>query len=175
MDGVESCQFHSSVSNKSIRTILLMRRIKKIDRLDSKEHHFIVSQLKRVGLTVTTRRLAILSAFYDGDSSDLTAHEIYCVLQKEQKPVPLATIYSVINHLSASGILAVSSRIDGVKSYELNYAQYASHLICYKCGCRIKFFNNELIELCKQEIGKYSFEDDVFSLSINGLCKACSV
>lgn len=150
-----------------------MKRINIIKRLDHKEHKFVIAQLNRVGLAVTRLRLIVLSTFHARNTA-LTANDIYQILQKDNTPVSLSTIYNVVNHLSLSGILASNCCINGTRCYELNDDQHPAHLVCGKCGVRQKIANHELIESCKREVGIFGFESDAFSLAITGMCKLCS-
>lgn len=149
------------------------KKIQVIDRLEYKEPDLIVSLLKKEGLGVTPARVAVLSAFYIDDRSELNATDIYLLLYKQRARLSLSTIYSVIYFLCTSGILRVSAVVNGTKFYEYNYDRYPMQLICSQCGHKQKIVSDELIEYCKIEVEKAGFEPGRFTLFINGYCNRC--
>lgn len=152
-----------------------MRKVKAIENLDVGERYFAVSQLKHVGLAATDSRLKVLATFYSANGSKQSILDIYRILQKNKTPVPFSTIYNVLSRFAEKGILMSRMQINGAKHYELNCGQYPSHIVCCKCGHRSNFFNYQLMDACKKQIQHLGAETDNFSLSINGICKACVV
>lgn len=153
----------------------IMRKAKAADHLDFGERYFALAQLKHAGLAATDSRLKVLATFYSTNGSNQSILDIYRTLQKNKTPVPFSTIYNALSRFAEKGILVARMQINGAKHYEVNGGDHPSHIVCYKCGQRSSFFNYQLMDACKKQMQNLGVDTDEFSISINGICKACAV
>jgi Fur family ferric uptake transcriptional regulator len=149
-------------------------KAKAADSLDFGERYFAVAQLKHAGLAATDSRLKVLATFYSINGSRQSILDIYRTLQQNKTPVPFSTIYNALSRFAEKGILVARMQINGAKYYEVNGGDQPSHIVCYKCGQRFSFFNYQLMDACKKQLQHLGVESEEFSVSINGICKACA-
>ncbi len=64
-----------------------------------------VDVLKRLGLRLTTQRLALCDLLFQGPHRHLTADELYREAQAAKIPMSLGTIYNTLNQFSDAGLI----------------------------------------------------------------------
>ena len=135
----------------------------------------IHDMLKRGGLKVTDARVKVLQVFMAGQHLHLSAEDIQISVQNQGDEIPLATVYRVLSQLESANLL-VRHRFnnDEVSVYELNSQDHHDHMVCSSCGV-VKEFCNDRVERGIREAAKnLGFCEKSHSLTIHGLCQACS-
>ena len=131
------------------------------------------SELKKVGLKVTTPRVKILSLLEGAKSRHFTAEEIYKMLVADQEEIGLATVYRVLTQFEAAGLVRRHHFEGGSSVFELNSGEHHDHLVCIQCG-KITEFVNEQIEEQQSDIAKNAgFVMTDHELNIYGVCAEC--
>lgn len=113
------------------------------------------AQLKNVGLRATGQRLKVLEVFQSDERRHLTAEEVHRYLRQGKEHVSLATVYRVMNELTAVGILCRQMLEHGKARYELDRGEQHDHLVCIECG-RVDEFVDALIEQRKKLVAQSS-------------------
>jgi Fur family ferric uptake transcriptional regulator len=100
--------------------------------MDSQTAINIASSLRQRGLRVTSQRRVILAAF-GGESTHLTAEEVYDRAREDLPELARATVYNTLTELVRVGLLqVVESR--GALRYDSNLDQEHHHFRCLICG-----------------------------------------
>lgn len=110
----------------------------------------LVKILKEKNLKLTPQRLAILN-FLDKKTHP-TIEEIYEEVKKNFPSISLATIYKNINTLKEHQIV-IELNPGGKLKYDINLVPHI-HAICKNCGKIEDFYNEEIINNCKNSIEK---------------------
>jgi len=111
------------------------------------------NDLKNVGLKATLPRLKILNLFETSEVRHLTAEDVYRMLLAEGVDVGLATVYRVLTHFEAAGLLMRHHFESGKAVFELNQGRHHDHLVCLQCGLVEEFYDAE-IERRQEHIAK---------------------
>jgi len=127
------------------------------------------SDLKKVGLKVTTPRVKILEIFENGAQRHWRADEIFQQLKASGDEVGLATVYRVLTQFEAAGLIT-KHRFDKDHSvYELDRGEHHDHLVCVRCN-RVEEFIDLVIERHQEAIAKnLGFTMADHSLTIYGM------
>lgn len=131
------------------------------------------SNLKKVGLKVTTPRLKILQLLDTTPEHHLSAEDIYRMLIESGEEIGLATVYRVLTQFEEAGLVVRHNFESGQSVFELDHGTHHDHLVCVKCN-RVEEFIDEIIEKRQEEIAKnagYTITDH--SLNIYGICNKC--
>jgi Fur family ferric uptake transcriptional regulator len=129
--------------------------------------------LRSAGLKVTLPRTWVLELFRTSKLRHLTADEVFRQLAGQGLDVGLATVYRVLSHLEAVGLLTRHSFDGGKAVYELNEKSHHDHLICLTCG-QVDEFTNDLIEDLQQQAAQaQGYELVHHRLALYGYCPAC--
>lgn len=131
------------------------------------------SDLKKVGLKITTPRLKILQILEASKEHHLSAEEIYRMLSEAGEDIGLATVYRVLTQFQETGLVIRHHFEEGHSVFELTDGTHHDHLVCIKCN-KIHEFVDEVIEERQKNIAKqagYIITDH--SLTIYGLCSRC--
>ncbi len=129
--------------------------------------------LRSAGLKVTQPRTWVLELFRTSKLRHLTADEVFRALATQQLDVALATVYRVLSHLEAVGLLTRHSFDGGRAVYELNEKSHHDHLICLTCGQVDEFVNDTIEDLQQQTAQAQGYELVHHRLALYGYCPAC--
>lgn len=129
--------------------------------------------LRSHGLKKTYPRTVILELFEEKDQF-LSAEDIAQVFLDAGHPVPLSTIYRILDQLTEKQLLSeVHLDTSQVKLYERAHTHHAHHLICTACekvihidSCPVHDFEATLTE-------NHHFQVTHHTLNFYGLCEAC--
>ncbi|MGW8391857.1 ferric iron uptake transcriptional regulator [Pseudoduganella sp. HUAS MS19] len=125
------------------------------------------------GLKVTAPRQRILELFHAGRHQHLTAEDVYR-LMLEHHDFGMATVYRVLVQFVEAGILVRNQFENGPARFELNTGKHHDHLVCTNCG-RVDEFVDPDIEARQQAVAaRHGFALVDHTLSLYGLCQACS-
>ena len=135
-------------------------------------------KLSERGYKMTPQRKEILRIFVEhSDFHHMSAEDVYCILQKRESEIGLATVYRALDLLSELGILVKVEFGDGCARYELNTADpnihHHHHLICIKCKRVIEFEEDLLDDLEENIAAKSGFQILNHEVKFFGYCKDC--
>ncbi len=131
------------------------------------------SELRKVGLKVTTPRLKILDILENSKARHISAEDVYKQLLESGDDVGLATVYRVLTQFETAGLVIRHHFETGHAVFELNRGEHHDHLVCVKCG-GVEEFTDALIEQRQEEVAaKSSFQITDHCLYLYGICKNC--
>lgn len=137
------------------------------------QRHETTKKLNRVGLKATTPRLAILQIFSSNGQRHLRAADVHKRLVEIGRGTGLATVYRVLNQLTAVGILLRSAFDSDHAVYELQTATRHDHLLCLECG-RVDDCTKADLTAKLREIAMASGYVLVeYELVLRGFCQSC--
>lgn len=133
--------------------------------------HDALSELRRVGLTATAARQAVLTSL-DGFSQPASAADIHARLRREGHRVGLTTVYRTLHALTDAGLVHVF-HVDGEDTYR--HCRYGPHhhLICRRCRTVIERPAGELEALLDRVRADADFTPDPQQADLVGTCGAC--
>lgn len=132
------------------------------------------TNLRNIGLKVTTPRLKILEFFHQNPGAHFSADDVYMTLSKEGIDIGLATVYRVLTQFEQAGILLrnhfESGKAEGKAIFELNEGTHHDHLVCLDCG-HVEEFVDPQIEARQHEIASgLGFKLQDHDLAMYGSC-----
>ena len=132
-------------------------------------------ELRRVGLKVTSPRLKIMQILEQQSATrHLSAEDVYRMLLAAGDDVGLATVYRVLTQFEEAGLVKRHHFEEGHSVFELNQGEHHDHLVCVKCG-QVDEFVDEVIENRQRAVAETAgFQMTDHSLTIYGICAACS-
>lgn len=141
----------------------------KRDQLDEESFKQMV---RKMGLKVTTQRLAILHALHEG-RVHMTAQEVFEAINKLYPEMGFATVYRFLKKMSEHSFVT-EVRMGGLPArYELTPNRHHDHLTCTQCG-RICEFENDSIEKLQEKVAKeFGFKLTNHVLELYGVCPSC--
>ncbi len=130
-----------------------------------------ISKLRKKGLKVTPRRMAIVEIFLT-NTSHLTPEEVWSQLSKEFDKCGLPSVYRNLETLEQCGILTKIQQFDRKMHYALcrtEHDHHHHHITCVECG-RV-----DDIEDCTFSDRKTikGFKIVNHFLQVNGICEEC--
>ena len=111
------------------------------------------TDLRSMGLKVTTPRLKILELFSHSQVRHMTAENVQRQLQSEGIEIALATVYRVLTQFEQAGILKRHHFEADRATYEYNEGEHHDHIVCIHCG-RVEEFYDPEIERRQSEIAR---------------------
>lgn len=106
----------------------------------------IEKQLRSAGVKTTAPRVAVLQAMQGSGQLHLTAEDIYRLLQDRGLAIGIATIYRVLTHLEATGLVRRNQFAQGKAYFELADGDKAHfHMVNAPDGQIIEFSDPELL------------------------------
>ncbi len=104
----------------------------------------------------------------------LSAAEIHRVLESEDAPVSLSTVYRTLEHLLSKGDVTVRVADDGESAYMLcEPTHHHHHAICRSCG-RVEDVDCSAIGQFAESLRSiHGFELDAHKMEFIGRCQAC--
>lgn len=134
----------------------------------------IPKELRESGLKATLPRLKILELFQHSDVRHLSAEDVYRLLMQEQIDVGLATIYRVLMQFAEAKIL-LRRQFEGERAvFELNASEHHDHMVCMDCGGVEEFIDRAIEERQMLMAKQHGFKLRDHTLSLFGVCKACT-
>ena len=132
-------------------------------------------ELRRAGLKVTGPRVKVLGVLEAHKEAHLSAETVHRYLMEQGDDASLATVYRVLTQFEAAGIVRRHHFEGDHAVFELDQGEHHDHLVCLKCGV-VQEFVDEVIEARQEKIAQqYQFNMTDHSLTIYGICGACSV
>ena len=122
------------------------------------------NDLKKLGLKVTHPRIRILEILGSEGVRHLSAEELYRRLLADGEDIGLATVYRVLTHFEAAGLVEKHNFEGGTAVYELDRGQHHDHMVCVETGKVIEFSNAEIERLQKQIAAEHGYEIEDHSL-----------
>jgi Fur family ferric uptake transcriptional regulator len=83
-----------------------------------------------------------------------------------------ATVYRSLKLLEEAGIVNSFHLNDVFKVFEVISSEH-DHMICYKCGKIIEFFDHRIEKILNEISKKKGFKAISHSINISGLCEEC--
>jgi Fur family ferric uptake transcriptional regulator len=120
-----------------------------------------------------TKSRVEIAKFLDESESFTSAQEIFLGLRAQGQNFGLATIYRVLQKLTASGEVDVLRRPDGEALYRKCGEEHHHHLICKKCGKTIEIEGAGVEEWAHSIAARHGFEEIQHSAEIYGTCSTC--
>ena len=129
--------------------------------------------LERHGLKKTYPRKTILALFESTDQF-LTAEAISDAFKADGHPVPLSTIYRILDQFIEKKLVSeVHLQTSQVRVYERAHTHHAHHLICTECdkiihveSCPVHAYQDGLADT-------HGFKVTHHTLNFYGVCEAC--
>ena len=115
-------------------------------------------ELKKAGLKVTLPRVKILQILENVVDRHMTAEDIYQALRDAEEDVGIATVYRVLAHFEAAGLIERHNFDNGPAVYELDRGEHHDHMVCTETGKVIEFHDAE-IEKIQERIAKQNGYD----------------
>src|SRR3569832_2917704 len=131
------------------------------------------AKLKKARLKATLPRIKILESLEQNPHLHMRAEDVYKSLLETGDDVGLATVYRVLTHFEAAGLVTRHHYEGGHAVFEIYQGDHHDHIVCVSCG-RVDEFIDETIEERQRAIAKkfgYSLSDH--ALNIYGTCAAC--
>lgn len=125
-----------------------------------------------VGARQTEQRRALI-AFLTSADRCLSAREIHAELDRQGRPVSLATIYRTVARLVRAGALDVVPRDDGEATYVVGSDRHHHHLVCRRCGRADEIADPAVERWAHDEAARRGFSDVTHALTVFGVCPAC--
>ncbi len=135
---------------------------------------YFTQYLQTRGLRKTPERFAVLDAVLTM-KGHFDADQLYLHMREEGSRVSRATVYSTIDRLTDSGLLA-RYRFRGKQArYEMMLGtDQHHHLICEVCGSISEFIDKRVDRLARDAARTMEFSMHDAALHIIGLCPACA-
>ena len=129
--------------------------------------------LKSFSLKVTMPRVRVLAALSEAEDHHLSAERIYRILRSHGHSLSLATIYRVLGHFVAVGLLVKHQFSSQEAVYELADVPHHDHLVCIYCNKVAEFEDATIEERQEKVAAQHEFQITDHSLTIYGVCKSC--
>lgn len=128
--------------------------------------------LRERGLRLTSQRLAIARAFFEGEGH-LNADELHARVKDDNPAIGQATVYRTLRLFREVGLASSSTFGTTASRFEVNDGDHHDHLVCTKCHSIVEFYN-ETIEQLQEEIAKsHGFVLTSHQMELYGLCPKC--
>jgi len=116
------------------------------------------SDLHKAGLKATAARISILQLFEQRPAQHLSAEEIYKRLMDAGDEIGLATVYRVLSHFEAAGLLVRHNFEEGRSVYERAAGGHHDHMVDLDTGQIIEFVDDEIEELQHRIAAKHGYD-----------------
>jgi len=144
---------------------------KKSECIPSENLETALHELKKAGLKVTPTRKMVLLHLTNAHGP-FSIEEIHAGIKG--KSCNLTTIYRIISHLEAIGLVRRTDLGDGVARYEYHCAEHPHHhLICRECK-RIEIIDRDLFPEIEEVAKSKGFVQINPCFEIYGVCKNCA-
>lgn len=139
----------------------------------SQEMRILREKMRARGFKWTPQREEIAKwVFLNHDH--FTVEDILESLKAQDKKIPPATAYRVVQMLRDLEILLEHDFGEGAKYYEhVPGHPHHDHMVCKQCGAIFEFINEKIEELQLKIAEKIGFEIEDHSLVLFGTCKDC--
>jgi Fur family transcriptional regulator, ferric uptake regulator len=127
--------------------------------------------LKNKKLRATPHRLALLLALKD-HGLPVDAATLHQELVKQGSLINPATVYRILQQLTAASLVKTVNFQDGKIRYELE-GDHHHHLVCENCGLVAPIHEDCLAVSSRQVLAKYGFLINHHHLEYFGLCRLC--
>ena len=131
--------------------------------------------LTRTGGRMTRQRRVILEVLQESDTH-LTAKDLYLRAHERDPGVTLSTVYRTLELCKNLGLIRTRrlSRDPGPEWYEPAQDEEHHHFVCMKCGRVIEFEAPEVAQITRRLMLEHGITEAHASLSVHGICAACS-
>ncbi len=116
------------------------------------------ADLHNVGLKATSARLRVLQLFESSPAEHLSAEEIHNRLSESGEEIGLATVYRVLSHFEAAGLLIRHNFEEGRAVYERAATGHHDHMVDLDTGKIIEFVDDEIEALQKRIADKHGYD-----------------
>lgn len=134
----------------------------------------ISHELQASGLRATTARQLVLAVFERLPDSQLTADEVRAHLAERGSPMPSATLYRVLVHLTSAGLIRKQQFGQGACLFELHGADRRDHLVCVACGAIVECEGAPVAAHAVAEAARSGFTLHRHKFIMYGSCGACA-
>ncbi|MEB3293675.1 MAG: transcriptional repressor [Synechococcales bacterium] len=134
------------------------------------------AELNERGWRMTPQREVILTIFQNLErGKHLSAEDLYNLLQEQEDPISLSTIYRTLKLMARMGILRELELAEGHKHYEINqpHPYHHHHLICVRCNKTIEFKNESVLKTGAKVAQKEGYHLLDCQLTIHAVCPTC--
>ena len=137
------------------------------------QHTDPLEALKKTGVRLTPQRVMILQAITQGDGH-MTAEEIQSRVREVYPYIDLATVYRTLQLFKRLRMVTEIDLGAGASQYELAGSGRHHHLICRNCSATFDLPLGYLDDLRQSLRSGFSFEPDLESFTLTGLCAKCA-
>jgi Fur family peroxide stress response transcriptional regulator len=124
------------------------------------------------GLKVTPQRLAVYAMLAATDAHP-TPESIYSAVRRELPSVSLATVYKVLDQLTAHGLLTKVSTPDQAARYDARTDAH-QHTACSRCGRIADLWMPRLDQALADAPVPEGFQVSRVDVTLHGLCGECA-
>lgn len=105
----------------------------------------------------------------------LSAQEIFDGLRAGERPVGIASVYRVLDQLSALGLVQRVDVGDATARFEpaLPSGDHHHHVVCIDCGRVEPFTDDRLERAVERAAGSVRFDVDAHEIVLRGACGDC--
>lgn len=134
----------------------------------------LLAMLAEHGLAATSQRLALLAAVLDAHGRHPSAEDLYRELSARFPTLSRATVYNNLAVLGNAGLIEKLETPEGSRFGPV--AAPHVNLVCSACGAiaDVLVGDPDLEALIRRATSAGSFTPRSVSLSVNGLCAACT-
>lgn len=112
--------------------------------------------------------------YLGGQDCCLSAQEIHDRIRSGGGRIGIASVYRVLDLLTAEGLLTRVDLGDGVARYEpATTESHHHHLVCDDCG-KVEAFSDASLERALERVaGRVGYEVDAHDVVLRGACEDC--
>jgi Fur family transcriptional regulator, ferric uptake regulator len=131
--------------------------------------------LVHAGLKATPWRVKVLQLFQARERRHWSAKDLHRQLRRSWGEARLATVYRVLNELTAAGILVrrLFQHETGNALYELDDGEKHHHFVCMDCGRVEEFVDDEIERLDQAVAAANGYALAARELILYGVCLVC--
>ena len=131
----------------------------------------VLNTLRQRGERLTIQRRLVIEALASGDHQ--TIAQIQHTIEQHGQSLDSATVYRILEHLNAIGVVSHTDMGTRGIVYELIGSKPHHHLVCLSCGAVIEMDDSLLNRLRDALQRDYAFQPRLDHLAIFGYCHIC--
>jgi len=163
------------MENQTLPYLAKGRRPGEPEKLVNREpldHETFKAMIRKMGLKVTSQRLAILETL-SGGRAHVSAQEVFEKVNARHPEIGFATVYRFLRKMAEQNMVT-EVRMGGLPArYELTPRHHHDHLTCVRCGLIVEFENQQIEALQEKVAEAHNFRLTHHVLELYGICPRC--
>ncbi len=131
----------------------------------------VLNTLRQRGERLTIQRRMVIEAL--GSGAHQTIAQLQHVIEQRGLTLDSATVYRILEHLNAIGVVSHTDMGERGIVYELISGKHHHHLVCLSCGAVIEMDDSVLNSLRNSLQDEYAFLPRLDHMAIFGYCHVC--